>query len=162
MLIRVRFAGVLGVFAGFRELFVTAASGDENILDFGRFSRHLVEFEFEFRRQPQTGLVPHQCAQAAFRLIQRLLGTFAFTLLFSVMTELGPVDGGDLQIIGDPYISNGHAVEPLVVKLAFQRRSDHTLDERRDARRPWIRPCQWCSFPGLAPALIADGALYAC
>lgn len=98
-----------------------------------RLARHLVEDELELRGQAQTGLGAHHGAQASLGLVERLLGALAFALLMAVPAQRGPVDLGELEIIGHLDVGDRHVLESLVVQRGFHIRGDHTLDERRDA-----------------------------
>lgn len=63
--------------------------------------------------------------------------------------QAGPVHLGDLQVIGDAHIGDGHARKPLVVQLSFHRRRDHPLDQRRDSCGARVRSCHKNPFPRL-------------
>ena len=126
-------AGVGGVRAHAGELLVALACQRENVFDLMRLARHLVEDELELRGQAQTGLGAHHGAQASLGLVERLLGALAFALLMAVPAQRGPVDLGELEIIGHLDVGDRHVLESLVVQRGFHIRGDHTLDERRDA-----------------------------
>ena len=61
-----------------------------------------------WRGQAQAGLGADQRAQAALGLVQRLLGAFAFALFLAGVAELGPVDLGQLQIVGHTDLGDRH------------------------------------------------------
>ena len=74
-------------------------------------------------------------------LIESLLGTLTFAILVAFMTKLGPVDLGDLQIIGHTHFRDGDAGQSLVVQLMLDGRGDHTLNQSRNTRGTWVGSC---------------------
>ena len=149
MLVRVGVARVLRGLARLGDLLVTLVRDSQDILDLMRLARHLVIDELQLRGQSQAGFGADQRTQPPFRLIERLLGALALPLLAPIMPKLGPVHLGDLQVIGDAHIGDGHARKPLVVQLSFHRRRDHPLDQRRDSCGARVRSCHKNPFPRL-------------
>ena len=144
MLVRIGFARILGGFTSLGEFFVTLARDGENVFDLMRLARHLVEYEFELRGQTQTGLGAHEGTQTTLGLVQCLLCTAAFALLMAFTAKLGPIDFGDLQIVGHTHFGDGHVCETLIVQLRLHGGCDHTLDQRRDACGARIGSCHCC------------------
>ena len=143
MLVRIGFARILRGFAGFGELFVTLARDGENIFDFMCFARHLVKHEFELRSQAQAGFSAHEGTQTALGLVQRLLCAATLALLVAFTAKLGPVDLGNLQIVGHAHFGDGHVCETFVVQLRLHGGCDHTLDQRRDTCGARIGSCHY-------------------
>ena len=141
MLVRIGVAGVLGGGAGAGEFFVTLLGHGENVFDLVSLAGHFIEHELELRSQAQSSLVAHQRTQVTLGLIERLLGALAFAFLVAFVAELGPVDLGDLQIVGHTNFGDGDAGESLVMQFALNGGGDDTLNQGRNTCGARVGSC---------------------
>ena len=70
-----------------------------------------------------------QAPQMSAGLVQGLGRALAFALLAAFFAQLGPVDPGQLHVVGDPDLGDGHPFQAGVVQIRSQGRSDHALDD---------------------------------
>ncbi|VXC65431.1 hypothetical protein ARTHRO9AX_90084 [Arthrobacter sp. 9AX] len=119
--------GMLGFRCQGGHLGVALLGLPEQLLQIGRNDGNLVRDEFQSRSQADSQVPPHLLPQHTLGLLQSL-GSIS---LDSLVTKNGVVDGGMLQVIGHPGISNSDALQPGILNLPAQGLSHNNLNPLR-------------------------------